>query len=203
SKDELPIGLQEQEFRLDLEEAAMSVTGISSLLGYIAPSSQSNNMQQFQQEFQQLGQDLQSGNLSAAQSDFVTLQQYGPQSNSASASQSNDPIAQAFSQLSQALQSGNLSAAQQDYSTIQSDFQNALPQGHRHHHHGGGRNGSGANGVSQLMNQLGQALQSGNLSTAQQAYSALQQDFQQFGENSGTQTQASSPSGSNGVSVNA
>ncbi len=53
----------------------MSLSGISSsnLFSYENQSVQ-NNMQQFQQEFQQLGQDLQSGNLSAAQSDFTTLQ---------------------------------------------------------------------------------------------------------------------------------
>ena len=63
----------------------MSVSGISSssLFDYNTQSVQ-NKMQQFQQEFQQLGQDLQSGNLSAAQSDFATLQQYAPQTNSTS-----------------------------------------------------------------------------------------------------------------------
>jgi hypothetical protein len=53
-------------------------------------------MQQFQQEFQQLGQDLQSGNLFAAQEDLGTLQQYGPQTNSTPSSHSNNPIAQEF-----------------------------------------------------------------------------------------------------------
>lgn len=159
-----------------------------------------NNVQQFRQEFQQLGQDLQSGNLSAAQQDFASLQQLGPQSNSSSASQSNNPIAQAFSQLSQDLQSGNLSAAQQDYSKIQQDLQTSAAQGHHHHHHGGGANG--ASQISQLLNQLGQALQSGNLPNAQQVYSSLQQDFQTFGLNTGaTSAQPSSQSGSNTVSL--
>jgi outer membrane protein assembly factor BamD (BamD/ComL family) len=177
----------------------MSVSGISSssLSDYNTQSVQ-NKMQQFQQEFQQLGQDLQSGNLSAAQSDFATLQQYAPQSSSTSSSQSNNPIAQAFSQLAQDLQSGNTSAAQQDYSTIQQDFQSHATDGH-HHHHGGG--GSGANAISQLMSQLGQALQSGNLTSAQQAYSTLQQEFQQSTQNNGVATTSSTQSGSNNVSV--
>ena len=61
----------------------MSASGISlsSLLDYNAQSTQSvqSKKQQFEKEFQQLGTDLQSGNLSAAQSDFATLQQLGPQ----------------------------------------------------------------------------------------------------------------------------
>ena len=149
----------------------MSVSGISSssLQDYSVQSVQ-NRMQQFRQEFQQLGQDLQSGNLSAAQSDFATLQQSAPQANSSS--QSTDPIAQAFNQLSKDLQSGNVSAAQQDYATIQ-DSQNQAAHFHHHHHHHGG---SQENGINQLFQQLGQALQSGNLSAAQQAYGSLQQE---------------------------
>ncbi len=186
----------------------MSVSGISTtrFANYETQGTQ-NNFQKLQQEFQQLGQDLQSGNLSASQSDFATLQSLQPQSISTSSSQSNNPIAQAFSQLSQDLQSGNLSAAQQDYATIQQDFQsqaaqgqNQATQGHHHHHHGGG--GSEGSAVSQAFQQLGQALQSGNLTSAQQAYSTLQQDLQQFGQTSGQQTQ-SSQSSSNSVSVNA
>jgi uncharacterized protein YukE len=57
----------------------MSVSAISgsSFFDYSTQNVQ-NKMQQFQQEFQQLGQDLRSGNLSAAQADFATLQQLGP-----------------------------------------------------------------------------------------------------------------------------
>src|SRR5271157_3431241 len=120
----------------------MSVSGISSssFSDYNTQSVQ-NRMQQVRQEFQQLGQDLQSGNLSAAQTDFATLQQLRPptfvgptavgqQTSSTSSSQSNSPIAQEFNQLSQDLQSGNVSAAQKDYTTIQQDFQNQAGQTH-------------------------------------------------------------------------
>ncbi len=176
----------------------MSVSGISSssLFDYSTQSVQ-NKMQQFQKEFQQLGQDLQSGNMSAAQSDFATLQQYAPQTSSTSSSQSNSPIAQEFSQLAKDIQSGNTSAAQQDYSTIQQDMQSHAAEGHHHHHSSGGGGEGGQSAVSQLMTQLGQALQSGNLSSAQQAYSTLQQEFQQFTQNSSVTT----PSSSNNVSV--
>ena len=191
----------------------MSVSGISSssFCDYNTQGVESK-MQQIQQVFQQLGQDLQSGNLSAAQADFATLQKLQPQTNSSSSSQSNNPIAKAFNQLSQDLQSGNLSAAQKDYATIQQDFQNQAAQwqnqpiqGHHHHHHGddGSDSSSGASAISQLLDQLGQALQSGNLSSAQQTFATLQQDFQQFAQDNGLQTQASTPSGSNSVSVTA
>jgi outer membrane protein assembly factor BamD (BamD/ComL family) len=176
----------------------LSVSGISStdLSNYETQNTQSN-FQKVQQEFQQLGQDLQSGNLSAAQSDFATLQSLQPQSNStssASSSQSNNPVAQAFNQLSQDLQSGNLTAAQQDFATIQQDLQSQAAQGTHHHHHHGSEGGENS-AIGQAFQQLGQALQSGNLTSAQQAYITLQQDFQSSGTNSG-QTQGSSLSGS-------
>src|SRR5450755_1201947 len=96
------------------------------------------------QQFQQLGQALQSGNLSAAQSDFASLQKAFPQSastSSATSSTAANPLSQAFNQLASDLQSGNLSAAQKDYSTIQQDVQGAnggTSGAHSHHHHHGG-----------------------------------------------------------------
>ncbi|HVO59483.1 MAG TPA: hypothetical protein VMT53_01040 [Terriglobales bacterium] len=173
----------------------MSVTGISTTSLYdFSPQNVQDRTKQFRQEFQQLGEDLQSGNLSAAQADFKMLQQLGPQGNATSGTQNNNPIAQDFKQLATDLQSGNISAAQQDYSKIQQDLQSQAPQMHHHHHH---RGGGGASGVGQLLQQLGQALDSGNLSAAQQAYTSLQQDFQQFAQSSNATT------GSSNISVNA
>jgi outer membrane protein assembly factor BamD (BamD/ComL family) len=174
----------------------MSVSGISSTSFYNTQSVQ-NTVQQFQQAFEQLGKDLQSGNLSAAQSDFATLQQLQPQTNSTSSSQSNNPIAQAFSQLSQDLQSGNLSAAQQDYAAIQQAMKSQEATGHHHHH---GSSSSGASEIGQLLDQLGTALQAGDLSSAQSAFTTLQQAFQQLTQSDG---QTSSQSSSNSVSVSA
>jgi len=171
----------------------MSVAGIfSSALSSIFTQGTQTRAQQFQQDFQQLGQDLQSGNLTAAQSDFSSLQQLSPQSSAASSTsstaQSTNPIAQAFSQLSQDLQSGNLSAAQQDYTSLQQDFQSQAAQlqghGHHHHHH---RSASSAqeDPLAQAFGQLAQALQAGNTSAAQAAYTTLQQDLQQFAQANG------------------
>jgi hypothetical protein len=177
----------------------MSVAGISSSNLFNINDSRRSVESEMKQEFAQLGQDLQSGNLSAAQTDFATLTQMGPQSTSSSSSStaaSNSPMAQAFAQLSKDLQSGNLSAAQQDFATIQQDMQSNAVQsgGHRHHHHGGG-----GNAISSLFSQLGQALQSGDLSTAQQVFSTMQQDFQQAGQSTSGTTEVQP----NAVSVNA
>ena len=153
----------------------MSTSGISNSL---YSSNIQSQMLQFQKEFAQLGKDLSSGDLSEAQSDYVTLQSSLPQasSSSASTSQSNNPMVQAFDQLSKDLQSGNLSAAKQDYSTIQQDFQSQASKMHHHHHHKSGE--SQESQVSALLDQLGQDLQSSNLSNAQSDFNSLLQFFQ-------------------------
>jgi hypothetical protein len=115
----------------------MSVAGISSATSPdYSTQAGLNNFQQIQKAFQQLGQDLQSGNLSAAQSDFATLTKLAPKLASSSESSSN-PLIQGFGQLSQDLQAGNVTAAQQDYSNIQQAFQHFSPRsgGDRGHHH--------------------------------------------------------------------
>ncbi len=177
-----------------------------------ASFSSSTTQSTLQQAFQQLGNDLQAGNLTAAESDFATLQQDLPQETSNSFSQSTNPIAQAFSQLSQDLQAGNLTAAQQDFATIKQDLQAEATQGtqfaqrsegagRHHHHHGGSGHSSGSSEISQLMTQLGQELQSGSLSPAQQTYASLQKDFRQFSQNGGQQAQTSSEPDSSTISV--
>jgi outer membrane protein assembly factor BamD (BamD/ComL family) len=178
----------------------MLLSGIASSSFQFNPQSVQTPVQQVQQEFQQLGQDLQSGNLSAAQSDFASLT--SSQQSLFLQPASNSPIAQALNQLSQDLQAGNLSGAKADYKAIQQDFQSQSLPGHSHHHHhrAGSSQSGGSNPLSQLFQQLGQALQSGNLSAAQQAYSALAQDLPQFGQ-SGATLGATAQPGSNGVSV--
>jgi outer membrane protein assembly factor BamD (BamD/ComL family) len=142
--------------------------------------------QKIQSEFQQLGQDLQAGNITQAQSDFSTLSQ-----NISSPMQTNSSLSQAFAALGTALQSGNLAAAQKAYSTLQQDVQQT-GQGHHHHHAGGSsqtNNSSTGNLLSQLFDSLGSALQSGSLSTAQTAYSTLAHDLQQLTQGVGTAAQ--------------
>jgi hypothetical protein len=158
-----------------------------------------NRMEQIQQDFGQLGQDLQAGNLSAAQTDFATLQQLDPQAGPASSTQGN-PIAQAFSQLSQDLGASNLAAAQKDFAALQQDFASRTGMWQRHHHGDTGPQSS----LGQEFSQLIAMLQSGNQSGAQQTYNTLQQDLQQFAANYGLTTAQGTPAGSSGgVSVSA
>src|SRR5271154_6310200 len=135
----------------------MAVTGIlSGLFGIGAAQGVQTAAQKLKQEFQQLGQDLAAGNLSAAQTDFSTLQQGRAQGSGVSfgttgstgrttasgtttslgtttaaglGGNAGNPVAQAFQQLAQDLKAGNLSAAQSDYSTLQQDFQSGARQG--------------------------------------------------------------------------
>lgn len=156
-----------------------------------------SNFQQLKAEFQQLGQDLQSGNLTQAQQDYATLSQNLPNSGATASS----PVLQALTQLGQDLQAGNLSAAQQDYSTAQQDAQQQASQagGHhgRHHHHvessqsSSSSSSSQSNSINQAFATLAQDLQAGNLSGAQTAFATLQNDLQQIG--------GFLPSGSSGV----
>jgi outer membrane protein assembly factor BamD (BamD/ComL family) len=171
-----------------------------------------STFQQIKTEFQQLGQDLQSGNVSAAQSDFTTLsknlstliQTPAATATSTGTNPSASPLATAFAKLGQDLQSGNLQAAQQDYATVQQDAQqqSASQQvsghhGHHHHHTESSQSSSSsssqqANPVNQAFGALAQDLQAGNLSGAQSDFSALQNDLQQIG--------GFLPAGSNGAS---
>ena len=194
----------------------MSITSVASstlLTQIYATQSTQNNQSQFQQvqtDFQQLGQDLQAGNLMGAQQDFATLQQALP--NGQSQQNTASPIAQAFTALSQALQSGNLQDAQTAFTTLQGDIQQQQGSGQvRHHHHHGGNNSSQStasaasqqtNPVATAFGALSQALQSGNLSGAQTAFATLQQDLtQQFAGDlasySGSTGSSSTAAGSN------
>ena len=188
-----------------------SANSIFSQFDSLAAHSKS---QQLKQGFQQLGQDLQSGNLSQAQGDFASLQQFfpggqqSPSVTSAVSTQSSNPLAAAVSQLAQDLKSGNLSAAQSDITAVQQDAQQVgqqqgANQAHHHHHHGGGSSQSSSqqDPISTLFGQLGQDLQSGNVSGAQQAYASLQQDFQNFALDNSSSSNSSPSAQSNNFSV--
>jgi outer membrane protein assembly factor BamD (BamD/ComL family) len=195
----------------------MSVIGILSSNLFSAGAAQNtqssqntqSTFQQIKTEFQQLGQDLQSGNVMAAQSDFTTLstnlsttlQAPAATATSTAANPSASPLATAFAQLGQDLQSGNLQGAQQDYTTVQQDAQqqSASQQvsGHHGHHTESSQSSSSSssqqtNPINQAFGALAQDLQAGNLSGAQSAFSALQNDLQQIG--------GFLPAGSNGAS---
>ena len=100
----------------------MTVSGISasSLASTQAVQNSPNKLQQFKQDFQQLGQDIASGNLTGAQASFANL----PKPGAGQSSPTGTAIEQEFGQLGQDLQSGDLSGAQQSFTEIQTRVQN-------------------------------------------------------------------------------
>lgn len=107
------------------KEKEMSTSGVSSsassilleeLLKYKAQTKQS--------ALDQLGTDLQSGNLSAAQSDFAALTG-DASSTTSTATTSNDPVVQDLVTLSKDLKSGDTAAAEKDYTALKSDLKKA------------------------------------------------------------------------------
>lgn len=179
------------------------------------------NFKQIKNEFQKLGQDLQSGNLQQAQADYAALSSNLPgasqtttATNAAAASKTgNATVAQQLAQLGQDLQSGNLQAAQHDFTNIQQTAQQDASQQaggihHHHHYHGGGAESTysstssqQANSISQVFGNLAADLQSGNLSGAQSAFATLQNDLQQIGGFSSTGSNSSSPTSTGTISA--
>ena len=161
------------------------IAATSFFSGAIAQNSQ-NRFKRTEQEFQQLGQDLKTGNLAGAQSDFAALQKDRP------GAQASNGVADggvaAFQKLAQDLQTGNLNAAQSDFKNLQTDAPQTFGRVGYHHHHSGQGLGANQQDISQLFSQLGQALQAGNISAAQRSYGSLARDFQQLtsGGNSGS-----------------
>ena len=107
----------------------MSITSITSN----APAFQTNPPQNtVRQNFQQLSQSIQSGDLSVAQTAYASLIQNLPQQ---SAGNGNNPFQQAIASIGSALQSGDISGAQQTLQTMQSQMKGMH---HHHHHHASG-----------------------------------------------------------------
>jgi hypothetical protein len=124
----------------------MSISGILSALSQTQLTATKTPLQQ---SIQQLGGDLQSGNISSAQSDFATLQQAFSQPSTTS-TPTSDLVAQSFEQLASDVQSGNISASQKDLSTLQQDLQSqsGAESTHRlHHNHRMRYPGTGPDGI--------------------------------------------------------
>jgi hypothetical protein len=120
-----------------MSTAAVSSTSLSQQV--------SNYFQTRQQDLQQLGQALQSGDLAgakAAYANIVKLGQSGPIPN-------GDPFRRTqrekdFKAIGQALQSGNLQQANEAFATLKSSFTNTAPPTNPPVSDGGGNAGSGA-----------------------------------------------------------
>jgi len=100
----------------------MSVSAISSTNPMLQASNLQNLSQQQNTEFQQLGQALQSGNLSSAQQVLGALT-----GTTATSGLQSLQLTQDLNKLGSTLQSGNLSSARQAYSTIQQNLQSSHP----------------------------------------------------------------------------
>jgi len=152
----------------------MSISPISCISGPAQTQGQSRS-QQIRQDFKQLANSLQSGDLGGAQQAYSALQKLLPNQaqNGQQSSSGGNPISSDFKALGQALQSGDLSSAQSAFSQLQNDLKSqsqsgtasSLAQGvrghHHHHHHAssaqdsGTAAGSGSSGSSgQVLNLL-------------------------------------------------
>jgi len=182
----------------------MSINPISSSFNSSQTNEMQTNFQQIKQLFQQLGQSLQSGDLSGAQNVYSSLQQLLPSASVNQAQTTQQTNQSTFmndlNALGQALQSNNLSDAQAAFAKLQQDMQ-SVQKGHHHHHKAGNTqnsvsssNSSSSSNQTNVMqanfqqmstyfSQLGQALQSGDLSGAQKAFASLQQLFPNSSEN--------------------
>lgn len=176
----------------------MSISSVSSTSSSLTEglANWASMMKKVQSEFKQLGQDLQSGNVTQAESDYTTLTQnlssFSSNSTSADTANANSTttvdsstssLADAFKTLGQDLQSGNLSAAQSDFTTVQNDLQQATNQAPPPPPPPPPSNTStstSTNSILKELNALGEALSSSDLTSAQTAYSTLQQDLLQL-----------------------
>ena len=137
----------------------MSVSGISTAIAVQGgPEPIHQRSEKFKQEFHQLGRDLRSGDLAAAQADFATIQQFGPEQGPSTQDQSL--LGKAFDRLADDLQAGDFAFAKQDYSTIHQIFRSRAQE------QGGG--------IGRMVDQSVHQVRSGDFAPAQQAYSAVQ-----------------------------
>lgn len=172
----------------------MSISPLSTnLVSDLSQQHRQNPFQQIQQDFSQLASALQSGDLTDAQSAYSNIQQLlGGGQNSPNAntgSNGSNPIQNDFAALGQALQSGDLTQAQSAFSQLQTDVQSAqqsranaaaapAPQAQDQFVSTTPPTLTPAEQVQQDYTQLATALQSGNLTSAQTAFTALQQALQ-------------------------
>lgn len=185
----------------------MSISALSSDLVADLSQTQQNPFQQVRQDFKQLASALQSGNLSDAQSAYASIQNVLQQSqaNTSTASGSGSSTLSDFAALGQALQSGNLTQAQSSFSQLRSDVQTsgqtgtaasgAGPVAQDQYVPSNSQTQDPAQQVQQDYAQLAGALQSGNLTNAQSAYSSLEQVLQtQAGSNTTSDTNSATNS---------
>ena len=150
------------------KEVLMAVSGIFANTAINQTSNSQTKFRQVTNDFQQLGQALQSGDLNAAKQAFAALQQFVPNLSSASQAQngqqgsSQNPLLADLSAIGKALQSGDLSAAKSAFAKLKQDVQSVSQKGSYQRHH---KTGSFQNALSSLTGSSSQT--SGSSSPAQ------------------------------------
>jgi len=167
----------------------MSISGISS-----SASVYRSQFQQTKKDFTALQTDLSSGNLTAAQQAYATLTQDIQNITQAQSGQlvtGNSQISNDLAAVGTALNAGDLTGAQSAFATLTQDIQSAAQStqqvqngqqaykghGHHHHHHHGGTSQTAATTLSNDLAAVGTALNAGDLTGAQSAYTTLMQDL--------------------------
>jgi hypothetical protein len=152
----------------------MSVAGIATT-AFSTLAQVQNNYHNLQTQFKRLGQDLSTGNLAQAQTDFVALSQ----SVASQATAGNTAVSTAANSSTQAASPDQTNAGRTTlppiliYASVKQQF---LGDHGTHPHVANSSAVAQQNsGLTQMLNQLGQALQSGNLLGAQQAFAGMQQ----------------------------
>ena len=141
----------------------MAVSGVCTSTNNDQSTVQSN-FKQRQQDFQNLADALQAGNLQGAQQAFAALQKDRSSSSSVagvtgtSQAGQSSPMRQDMQALQSALQANDLPGAQKALTTFQQDLQQVGHTHHRHHH------GGGPGGILQTLASFVSGLYSGNSS---------------------------------------
>ena len=146
----------------------MTVSGISTSTDLNQTSSTQTKFKQVKNDYQLLGQALQSGDLNAAQQAFAALQQLIPNLSSGSQAQngqqgsSQNPLLTDLNTIGKALQSGDLSAAKSAFAKLQQDVQSVSSKGPHHRPH---KTGGAQNSLASLLDSSSQTY--GSSSTSQ------------------------------------
>lgn len=189
----------------------MSISGISSFSAassdVMATQNRQPPSQVFMQQLQTLFDDIQSGDLSAAQQDYSQIESSASTSSSSTASSSdqNDPMSQLLSQVGSALQSGDITSAQSAVTEFQKNAPPPPPSGGAGGMPSGGGQSLTADQQSfrdDFLNLL-DAIQTGDQSGAQSALSSLQSMLSASGSSTGTSSTGSSTSTSDSASSSA
>jgi len=191
----------------------MSISGIASD-PTVNQNYASSPFQQVRKDFASLKSSLNSGDLGGAQKAFATLTQDLQSVTQAQTGQqagTNSTLDDDLSAIGTALQKGDITGAQNAFQTLQKDMQQMRQaQGgqkthgahhHRHHHHGGSAENTTSSPFADL-SAIGSALQSNDLSGAQNAFATLQQDLGTTGSQNATAT-SGTPTATSGSDLTA